>query len=469
VREETGLRSDAADRLPDDRGSLFRPAFTLLWASETAFDLGSALMTFALGVWIFQRTGSAQQFSGSILAASLPSLLLAPVAGALADRFDRRWVIAACDAASVLMIAGVATLVFWERLGPGSLYLFNAGAAVAGSIRGPAYKAALGAIVPPNRLTQAGGIIGVTQSLLQVFAPLIAGYMMGRTGLEGVVALEMIVALAGGVAAFGALSRARYAIRGVQAARRASILCAIASSFRLALASYRDLPPLAGLAIYGAAQESLLTLATSMMIPLVLSTHSSDAVALILSSGALGGLAGSALLVIAPVERRLMLWVLASNAGISLFVVLAGFASSTLLWCVCAFCALLGGAVSSACASALLVKKTPDATRGSIFALNGALNVFMMCVVMLAGGYLGEHVFEPALATGGAWAHGVGTWVGTGEGRGLGFLFILCGCGGCLLSLLALIPAQFRNFDELMIRVPGEASAEPRPVDPLVI
>jgi diaminobutyrate-2-oxoglutarate transaminase len=436
-----------------------RPAFALLWASETAFDLGSALMTFALGVWIFQRTGSPQQFSGAILAAAVPTLVMTPVAGALADRFDRRWVIAVCDAASALLIAVLAVLLFAGRFALDQLYLFNAGSAVIAAIRIPAYRAAMGSIVPRDRLTQAGGLIGLTRSLLQVGAPLIAGVVMGAAGLTGVIAVQILLVVAGGLAAFRGLSRARHAIRGVHRARRSSVLGDVVASFRVALRYLARVPAMAGVAIYGAVQEALLVLAASMMIPLVLSSRGSDAVGVILSAGALGSLAGSALLVAVPLRRHLMRWMLVGNVCVSLFVLVVGFAGSTATWSVAAFGAYVGGTASGACASALLVRKTPVAIRGSVFALNAALNGVMMCAAMGVGGYLAEHVFEPALAIGGPWADTVGAWIGAGKGRGLGFMFIVCGALGGALSLLALVPGRFRNFDELT-RDPADPADE---------
>jgi diaminobutyrate-2-oxoglutarate transaminase len=195
------------------------------------------------------------------------------------------------------------------------------------------------------------------------------------------------------------------------------------------------------------------------MIPLVLSSRSSDVVGVILSCGALGSLAGSAVLVIAPARRYLMRWILIANIAVSVFVLVTGLASSTSVWSACSFGAYLAGTLSSACATALMLRKTPVAIRGSVFAFNGALNGVLVCAAMLAGGYLAEHVFEPALADGGAWAGSIGAWVGTGKGRGMAFLFVACGAVGCALSLLALIPRRFRTFDELTAD-PDDPSAD---------
>ncbi|QNM97393.1 MFS transporter [Chitinimonas koreensis] len=443
------------------RPVLLRPAFALLWLSETVLDLGSALMSFALGVWIFQRTGSAEQFSQAVLWSALPALLMTPFAGALADRFDRRRVIAGCDAASVLTIATLAALLWRGRLEPAHLYLFNAAGAVINALRTPAYRAAVSQIVPRERMTQASGLVGMSQAVLQIVAPLAAGYVMGAAGLEGVVSLDLLLVGGGALAALGALARARHAVRG-GADAGLPFWRSSRDGFARALGHFRRTPPLAGLAAYTVLQESLLVLAVAMMTPLVLSFRSSDALGLILACGALGGLAGSLLLVARPIERRLMAWLLAADAALALFVLLAGFGTSTAWWCACAFGALFAGSASGACASALWMRKTPAGQRGSIFAVLGALDLAATCLVLLGGGHLGERVFEPALAAGGDWAGTVGAWLGTGRGQGLRFLFIVSGAAGCLISLLALLHPRLRQLDS---RVPDhpETPAGPLP------
>ncbi len=64
--------------------------FLLIWSGQLLSTLGSGVTGFALGVWVFERTGSATQFSFVLLAATLPRILLSPIAGVVADRWDRR-------------------------------------------------------------------------------------------------------------------------------------------------------------------------------------------------------------------------------------------------------------------------------------------------------------------------------------------------------------------------------------------
>jgi len=67
--------------------------FLTIWFGQLISLIGSGLTSFALGVYIYNRTGAATQLALSLVAASLPNLMLLPFAGALVDRWDRRRVL----------------------------------------------------------------------------------------------------------------------------------------------------------------------------------------------------------------------------------------------------------------------------------------------------------------------------------------------------------------------------------------
>ncbi|GKS09484.1 hypothetical protein YDYSY3_04840 [Paenibacillus chitinolyticus] len=64
--------------------------FILLWSGQLVSAIGSGLTSFGLGVYIYQQTGQASAMALVTLLAFMPSLLLSPVTGVLADRYDRR-------------------------------------------------------------------------------------------------------------------------------------------------------------------------------------------------------------------------------------------------------------------------------------------------------------------------------------------------------------------------------------------
>lgn len=64
--------------------------FLIIWVGELLSTIGSGLTAFGLGVYVYQRTGMATSTALVSLLALLPTVLLGPIAGVLADRYDRR-------------------------------------------------------------------------------------------------------------------------------------------------------------------------------------------------------------------------------------------------------------------------------------------------------------------------------------------------------------------------------------------
>lgn len=432
-----------------------RSTFALLWLSETAFDLGTTLASFAVGVWIFSRTGSAQDYAFSVLAAALAAMLATPFAGALADRRDRRWVVLACDAAAIAGTFAIVLALLSGRAGTGALYAYAAVAAAVGALRRPAIRVAVSRFVPKDRFAQVGGLTGMSRALVQVGAPAAAGFLMARTGLQGVMATQLCLLLAGAALVFAALTRAGGDVRGGLRAggdpsARPSLWGGAGASLSGALAYLREQPLMRALLGYGALVQCLLVLATTLLTPMVLSTHSSDVLGLVMSIGIVGGLLGSILVATAWIRRGLMQWILACDALQCAAVLVAGCAATPAWWCAAAFVCLFCGSTSVACSHALWMRKAPMGRQGSVFALITASNLLVMCVVLLAGGWLADAVLEPALRPGGALGATVGAWFGTGPGRGIGFLFFLSGAVGLVLSVLALLHRRLRRLETLV-------------------
>ena len=64
--------------------------FRLIWAGRLVSSLGSWLLVIAIPAHVFLATGSLRDTGLTLAAEYLPRLLLGPVAGACADRRDRR-------------------------------------------------------------------------------------------------------------------------------------------------------------------------------------------------------------------------------------------------------------------------------------------------------------------------------------------------------------------------------------------
>lgn len=81
--------------------------FLMIWSGELISSIGSGMTAFALSVYVYQITGSATYVSLITLLAYLPTVLLSPLGGVLADRYDRRFLMIIGDLFSVLGLAYV--------------------------------------------------------------------------------------------------------------------------------------------------------------------------------------------------------------------------------------------------------------------------------------------------------------------------------------------------------------------------
>ena len=96
---------------------LFTRNFTLLILGQISSLLGNYTLKYALSLYILDLTGSASIFAGLLTASLLPTVLLSPFGGILADRADRRTVMTALDALSGLaVLTAVLLLDAWHNL-----------------------------------------------------------------------------------------------------------------------------------------------------------------------------------------------------------------------------------------------------------------------------------------------------------------------------------------------------------------
>lgn len=137
--------------------------FTLLLSGRVISYAGDQIQDFAFLLLVLAMTGSSGQ-SGFVLGLNTVSyLLFGLVAGALADRWDRRRTMIWCELGRAALAGSVAAALWLDRLTLPHLYAVAALAGVLTTLFEAASAAALPSIVGPDRLSRA---LGVTQGVL---------------------------------------------------------------------------------------------------------------------------------------------------------------------------------------------------------------------------------------------------------------------------------------------------------------
>lgn len=134
--------------------------FIFVWIGQVVSILGSSMTGFALGVWIFQQTGSAFSFALILLFNMHAKSLSWSFAGVLADRYDRRKIMLYTD-----LSAGIATMLIVLLYKTGELstwhiYLLTSVNDSASAIQGPAFSDSVTQLVPKAQFGRANGLQG---------------------------------------------------------------------------------------------------------------------------------------------------------------------------------------------------------------------------------------------------------------------------------------------------------------------
>ncbi len=160
--------------------SLARDArFSAFWLAGTISLFGDRLHQIALGVMVLSVTGSALQTGLVFLAATLPNLLLGPLAGTFVDRWDQKKVMIASDllrAVLVLLIPFVVDVNVWV------VYPLVFTITSVSLFFRPAKAAVLPRIVRREDLTPANGAIWTGETLADIAGYPLAGVFVAFLG-----------------------------------------------------------------------------------------------------------------------------------------------------------------------------------------------------------------------------------------------------------------------------------------------
>ncbi|BDR54575.1 MFS transporter [Bombiscardovia apis] len=174
--------------------SIFTPAFVSLLLTEILSSLGQVTLTFALPLHLLNATGSASLYGIVAALALIPSVILTPVGGAIADRFDKRKAMAALDAASAC--AALSYALFYSASSMTLITIVTMMLAYGfHALYSPIVQATVPCLVDPKRtsgegLKRATALITQVNSLTNMIGPVFAGMLLGFAGLKAVVLLS---------------------------------------------------------------------------------------------------------------------------------------------------------------------------------------------------------------------------------------------------------------------------------------
>jgi DHA3 family macrolide efflux protein-like MFS transporter len=431
--------------------------FLIIWFGQLISMIGSGLTSFALGVYIYNRTGAATQLALSLVAASVPNLVLLPFAGALVDRWDRRRVLILSDTGAALV-----TLTLWALLATGSLevwhiYVGNAIASALGAFQRPAFMAVPSLLVPKDQFGRVGGLMQLAESVATIVAPLAAGFLIAVIRIEGVFLVDFATFLFA-VSTLLVVRIPRPAPQPGAAAGRGSLLREAAFGWEY----LRARRGLLGMLILFAIVNFALGFYSALFTPLVLSSFGAEVLGSLLSISGLAMLAGSLVMSAWGGTRRKIFTVLGAISLSGLGMAAVGLRPDVVLMGAGNLLLFGFAPIANAASQAIWLAKVAPDVQGRVFAVRMMIGSAITPLAYLLAGSLADRVAEPLMAEGGALAGTVGRLLGVGSGRGIGLIVVLTGLVVALAPLLAAFIRPIRRVEvELPDAVPGSATGAP--------
>lgn len=429
--------------------------FLVIWAGQLMSLIGSGLTGFALSVWMFEQTGQATPIALNALFFNLPRVLLSPIAGSVADRYNRRLILILADTGAALSTLAIALILFSGNLQVWHIYLTTAISSSFGAFQEPTYRASITMLVPKAHLARAGGIQQVGFAIQSILTPGIAGLLYLAVGLGGVILVDFVTFFF----AIGALLATRIPqpkrSSGDEGGGRPSMWRDASYGWRY----LRQRPGLFGLLSYYAVVNFFLSLAGVLIIPLVLTIGTAADVGLVQMAGGAAMLIGGLVMGVWGGPRRRLIWgVVGAIAMSGLGYLMVGLSSATLIIGASQFVILFFIPISAALSEAVWQKKVAPDVQGRVFAIRAMVAFMIIPLANLVAGPLADRVFEPLFADGGPMESTlVGDVVGTGPGRGIAMIFVVSAASLWIASAYAFANPRVRGLEtEIPDAVPDE-------------
>jgi MFS family permease len=166
--------------------------FTIIWLGQLTSLVGTGMTTFVMTIWAWKVTGQVTPLALISVFNFGVMMTLAPIAGTLVDRWNRRRVMIFSDLAAGLTTMVILTLYATGYLQVWHLYISGAIAGGCQAFQYPAYSAAVTMMVSREQYTRANGMISLAESSSGVLAPIIAAALLLPIGFVGIMLFDIV-------------------------------------------------------------------------------------------------------------------------------------------------------------------------------------------------------------------------------------------------------------------------------------
>jgi len=167
----------------------FSKDIKLLIVAQATSLVGGAILNFALALFVLELTGAVEVFSAILAAAAIPTALLGPLGGVIADRLDKKKTIVFLDFCKGIIGLGMVTILFLGIEPVAWLAILMLVMSISMTLYSPVISASVPALIDDEGLISANGAIQGINAISEFIAPVIAGFLMIQLPIEPILLL----------------------------------------------------------------------------------------------------------------------------------------------------------------------------------------------------------------------------------------------------------------------------------------
>jgi len=395
--------------------------FYTLAVTQTISILGSRMSGFAIALYISAQTQQVTPLAMVSLFGLIPMLLMSNVAGMLADRWDRRYVMALADfgqALGTLLLFFLFTSGYFELW---HLYAVTFVQSLFGIFQQPASEAAISMLVPPEHRDRANAIRQVSGPASGIIAPVLTGALYGLIGVGGIIVIDLLTfLLAVTVVLLVHIPRPPVSKESVTLGGSAMKEMFAGAAF------LRKRPQLVTMLLLASFVNVVFSAVLTGSIPYLIGRTGSAATAgAITSIEGIAGLLGGVVIGIWGGTRPRIHTIMIGLVVMSVGLIGLGLSQNALALSAMLFILVFPNPMVNAMFMSLMQNKTPPDMQGRVFAVMGQLAMLLTPIGLLTIPALTDRVIEPAVKTA-SWQQ-FAPLVGNGPGAGIGLTMVIAG------------------------------------------
>jgi MFS family permease len=417
--------------------------FLIVWFGQLMSSLGSGMTAFALGILVFQNNQSATEFAMVMLCLFVPSIVLRPLGGIIADRFDRKILIVLGDFGSALGVSFILFSIMGEGIVLWKIYLGILINSSSTALQNPAYKAIISDFVGKEDYSKVSGLVQLASSAQHLFSPMIAGFILSYSNIQTILLID--------ISTFFLAVLAVIALKNVRRQTSVEEKFTISKDLIEGWTSLKNEKAIFALIISLSLVTFFVGFLQTLFAPMMLSFTNARTLGIVQSISASGMLVSSIFLGTISFKKDLRKTFYLSLLAGGIFMGLMGVSKNIFLITGFFFLFFAFLPFINTSAEVMIRKKIKSEMQGRTWGFIGFVTQLGYVLAYLSAGVLADKVFNPLLSAGGKLAGSIGLIVGVGEGRGIGFMLILSGFFLAVTSIFIAFNGDLKrlNLNEL--------------------